>query len=210
MKRSCILFLIFNMFVANSFSQKTDDVQRILDQLSAKVKSAKTLNSSFVLTQYDKSNHILASSKGLVKIKGDKYYFKEDKTEVFSDGMQTWNFDGNNEVIVSKSDNADIDDLSPRQILSGFSKNDFTYKLLSSTVTDYEVLLIPNDKRKNFKQVIIFVNKSASLVSKAKITDKTGNILQMNFSATSLNTNIPDSQFGFDVSKHPGVEIINQ
>ena len=100
--------------------------------------------------------------------------------------------------------------MSPQQILSGFNKNDFTIKLVSSAGTNYEILLLPVDKRKNFKQVILYINKSTNLISKAKITDKTDNVIQLSFSAINLNAVIPDSQFVFDATKHPGVEVVNQ
>ena len=176
---------------------------------SAKVKSAKSVSALFTLTQYDKASLPLGTSKGIVKIKGNKYYVKEDKTEIYNNGVQTWNFDGRNEVMVSKTDGSS-DDLSPQQILTGFSKNDFTYKLVSSAGNDFEILLLPIDKRKNFKQVNIFINKSRNLVSKAKITDKSDNVVQLTFSSINLNTVIPDGQFNFDVSRHPGVEVINE
>lgn len=210
MKKVYLLFCFTALIVLQGFSQSTTDVQSVLDKLSAKIKSAKAVSTGFTLTQFDKSNHIIGSSKGIVKVKNDKYYLKEDKTEIFSNGAQTWNFDGNAEVTVSKADNSDEDVLSPQQILSGFNNKDFTSKLISSAGNSYEILLLPVDKRKNFKQVIIYINKSTSLISKAKITDKANNITQVSFSAINLNAVIPDSQFSFDVSKHPGVEIINQ
>lgn len=210
MKKIYLLSALFLFTVLNGFSQSATDVQDILEKLSAKVKSAKSVSTNFTLIQFDRSNHIIASSKGIVKIKNEKYYLKEDKTEIFSNGVQTWNFDGSTEVTVSKADTSDEDALSPRQILSGFNDKDFTSKLISSAGNSYEILLLPIDKRKNFKQVTIYISKSTSLISKAKINDKANNITQVSFSAINLNTIVPDSQFSFDVSKHPGVEIINQ
>jgi outer membrane lipoprotein carrier protein len=209
MKKHFYLIFLFGLIFTQSFAQSAVDAQSILNKLSAKVKSAKGISASFSLTQYDKSNHLQGSSKGIVKIKDNKYYVKQDKTEIFCNGLQTWNFDGSSEVTVSKNDGS-ADDVSPQQILTGFSKNDFTYKLVSSAGNDFEILLLPVDKRKNFKQVTIFINKSTNLVSKAKITDKADNIMQLNFSAINLNAVIPDSQFSFDVSKHHGVEVINE
>ena len=210
MNKTHILFFLFVVFALNSFSQSTTDAQNVLDNVSAKVKSAKGITATFALTQYDKSNQIIGSSKGIVKIKDNKYYVKQDKTEIFSNGTQTWNYDGSTEVTVSKADNSDQDELSPQQVLSGFNKNDFTDKLVSSAGTSYEISLTPVDKRKNFKQVILYINKSTSLISKAKITDKPGNVIQLSFSAINLNAVIPDSQFVFDTTKHPAVEVVNQ
>ena len=193
-----------------SWSQNNEDAQKILDGASAKLKSSNGINASFSLTQQDKYNHLQGTAKGILKIKGNKYYVKQDETQIFCNGIQTWNFDGQNEVTVTKVDNNDADDLSPQQLLSGFSKEDFRFELISASTTTYQVQLTPVDKRKNFKQVLIFINKSSNIISKARITDKTDNTTEIVFSNINLNASIPDSQFSFDVSKHPGVEVINQ
>ncbi len=194
----------------SSFSQTSVDAQSVLDKVTSKVKAAKGITATFTFSQYDKANHLLGSSKGIVKIKGNSYYVMQGKTEIISNGAQTWNYDGGNEVMVSKADNKDDDEFSPQQVLSGFNKNDFTYKLVSSAGSMYEILLTPIDKRKNFKQVVLYVNKTTDLISKAKITDKTESVSQITFSGTNLSAVIPDSQFVFDASKHPGVEVVNQ
>jgi outer membrane lipoprotein carrier protein len=209
-KKHFYLIFLFGLSAAQSFSQSATDVQSILDKLSVKVKSAKGISSTFTLAQYDKSHHLTGSSKGIVKIKGNKYYVKQNETEIYCNGTQTWNFDGTNEVTVSKNDGSTETDISPQQVLTGFNKNDFTYKLVSSAGNNYEILLLPVDKRKNFKQVTIFINKSTNIVSKAKITDKSDNFIELNFSAINLNAVMPDSQFTFDASKHRGVEVINE
>lgn len=208
MKKVYLLFFLIFISSSQIFAQTQTSAQAVLDKMAAKIKSAQTVTTSFTLTQYDKTNTETGSSKGLVKIKGKKYYLKEGTTEIFCDGSKSWNL-SDNEVIVSNANDSDEDDFTP-QILSGFNQKDFTATLLSSTGSNYEVSLVPVDKRKNFKQVILSINKTTNLVTKAKVTDKTNNITAINFSNITLNTNIPDSQFTFDATKHPGVEIINQ
>ena len=70
--------------------------------------------------------------------------------------------------------------------------------------------MIPTDKRKNFKQVTIFIDKSKSLISKADVVDKSDNTI--GFTLSNINTNIalPDSKFSFDATKHPGIEVVEQ
>jgi len=170
----------------------------------------KGIITNFSLTQKDKFNHPQGTTKGVVKIKGNKYYVKEGDNQVFCNGSQQWNFNGHDEVTVSKADNSDADDLSPQQILSGFSKTDFTSKIISSSGTNYQIQLTPIDKRKNFKQVTIFVSKSSNLITKALIIDKSDNKIEIAFSNVNLNATLADSEFSFDATKHPGVEVINQ
>ena len=210
MKRifSLISVLFFSCF--SVFAQSNPDAESVLNKTTEKVQSSKGINVSFSLTQKDKFGHSLSSSKGILKIKGSKYYIKQEQSETYCNGVQIWNYDGDKEVTVAKVDNDDEDAFSPQQILTGFNKKDFDLKLVSSAGTTYQVQLTPVDKRKNFKQILLYINKSTNLVSKAVIIDKTDSFTEINFSNISLNSTFSDSQFVFDATKHPGVEIINQ
>ncbi|MEP6684912.1 MAG: outer membrane lipoprotein carrier protein LolA [Parafilimonas sp.] len=208
MKHTLSLIILLHIFLFSAQSQSDTNAQAILDKAASKVQSAKGISVSFSLTQKNKLGHQLSSSKGVLKIKGSKYYIKQDQNEIFSNGTQVWNYDGQNEVTVAKADNDD-DELSPEQIITGFDKKDFDTKLISSSI-NYQVQLTPVDKRKNFKLVILYISKSTNLITKAVVTDKTNAILEINFSNVSLNNSFDDSQFIFDASKHPGVEVVNQ
>ena len=211
MKQSFLLLaLVLTAISIVSAQTKSDDPQQILERASAKLRSSNGINVTFSLTQKDKYGHAQGSAKGIIKIKGNKFYMKEGDNEIFCNAVQTWNYDGQTEVTVTKAENADAGDLSPQQILSGFNKADFNFKLISSSGTNYGIQLTPVDKRKNFKQIIIYVSKPGNLITKAVITDKTDNITEITFSNINLNATIPDTQFSFDISKHPGVEVINQ
>ncbi len=201
-----LLLCIFDFFVQ---AQSNTDAQKILDKAAAKIQSSKGISVNFSLTQKDKLNYVVANTKGILKLKGTKYYIKQEKNEIFCNGIQIWNYDGQNEVTVAKTGN-DEDEFTPQQILTGVNKKDFETALAPSNGTNYQVQLIPVDKRRNFKQVILYVNKSTYLMSKAAITDKSNSVTEINFSNIFLNSSFPDSQFVFDPSKHPGVEVVNQ
>lgn len=208
MKRIINTILLLHILVFGVQAQGNTDAQAILDKAASKVQSSKGTTLSFSLTQKDKFGHELSFSKGILKVKGSKYYIRQDSAEIFNNGTQVWNYDGQNEVTVAKVDNDD-DELSPEQIITGFNKKDFDIKLISSSA-NYQVQLTPVDKRKNFKQAILYISKTSNLITKAIITDKTNAILEINFSNVSFNNSIPDSQFVFDASRHPGVEVINE
>ncbi len=209
MKRIFSLIAVLCFYSLGVFAQNSSDAESVLNNATQKVRSSKGINVSFSLTQKDKFGHSLSASKGILKIKGPKYYIKQEQSEIYCNGVQIWNYDGDREVTVAKADD-DEDAFSPQQILTGFNKKDFDIKLISSTSPDYQVQLTPVDKRENFKQIMLHVNKSTDLVSKAVIIDKTDAFTEINFNNISLNATFPDSQFVFDASKHPGVEIINQ
>src|SRR5215831_7375735 len=118
------------------YAQDNTNAQSILDKAKAKVQSSKGINISFSLTQKDKQNRQLLSSKGTLLIKGPKYYLKQGSNEIFCNGEQIWNYDGQSEVMVTKAEVGD-DDLSPQQIITGFNNKDFDIKLVSSTGANY-------------------------------------------------------------------------
>lgn len=206
MKKLFLLLFAFSFYTA--FSQNNDAAENILDKSSAKIKSAKGINVSFSLTQKDKQNQVVSNSKGSMKMKGDKYYINQDGSEIYCNGLQIWNFDGRDEVTVAKVDKDD-NEFSPPQILTGFNKKDFNIRLVSSAGNNYEVLLTPLDKRQNFKEITLYINKSTSLISKASVVSKMNDTIEINFNSIALNASFDDSQFVFDAKKHPGIDIIN-
>ena len=208
MKRLLTAIFLYNLLVFSVQAQSNTNAQTILDNATAKVQSSKGTSLNFSLTQKDKFGHPISSSKGILKVKGSKYYIKQEDNEIFSNGEQIWNYDGQKEVTVAKVDD-DGDAFSPEKIITGFDKKDFDIKLISSSA-NYQVQLTPVDKRQNYKQVILYISKSTNLITKAVITDKTNAFVEINFTNITFTNNLPDSQFVFDASKHPGVEVVNQ
>lgn len=209
MKKFYVLVLLLAGLTGMVNAQNDPNAKKILDNVSSKLKSYKGVSANFTYTTTDKKNVKRGSVAGQINIKGQKYYIKQGSTEIFSDGAKTWNFNGDTEVTVAAVDN-DSKTLSPQKLLSDFYDKDFTYKLVSSAGSYHQILLAPIDKRKNFKQVTVYVDKAKSMVTRAVVVDKSDNSIE--FKLTNVNTaaTLPDSKFVFDASKHPGVEVINQ
>src|SRR3954471_2348563 len=195
--KKIVLFVAFAIgFVAMSFAQ-ANSAKSILDKVSNKLKANSGITASFSYTTKDKKNVVRGSKKGVIFIKGQKYYLKQGSTEIYSDGAKSWNYNGDKEVTVSDLDE-DNKAFTPQKFLSNFYDKDFNYDLISSTGSFYQIALTPVDKRKNFKQVTVYVDKSKDLVTKAQITDKADNTTEFTLSNINTNANIPDSKFIFD------------
>jgi len=207
--KKIVLFFVFAIgLVTMSFAQE-GNAKSILDKVSNKLKNNTGISANFSYTTKDKKNVTRGSKKGVIFIKGQKYYLKQGSTEIYSDGAKSWNYNGDKEVTVSDLDE-DNKAFTPQKFLSNFYDKDFNYDLISSTGSFYQIALTPVDKRKNFKQVTVYVDKSKDLVTKAQITDKADNTTEFTLSNINTNANIPDSKFIFDTKAHPGVEVINE
>lgn len=209
MKKIYLLLLVIS-FGGVVNAQNDPNAKKVLDEVSAKIKTFKGITANFSYTTKDRNKAVKGSAKGIINIKGQKYYLKQGVTEIFCNGTKVWNYNGEDEVTVADVDNEDNKMLTPQKLLSNFYDKDFTYKLVSSAGTSHEILMYPTDKRKNFKQVTVYVDKTKKMILKAQVIDKSDNIIE--FSLTNVNTNatLADSKFVFDAAKHPGVEVVTQ
>jgi outer membrane lipoprotein-sorting protein len=82
--------------------------------------------------------------------------------------------------------------------------------LISSKGNFQEIELKPIDTRKNFQKVTVYIDKAKSIISKAKILDKSNNILEFSFTNLNTTNNIADNVFVFNKSKYPkDIEILD-
>lgn len=208
MKKLFVLLAIAASLTGTAFAQT--DAKAILDKVSSKLKSYSGISANFTYTTKDKKNLAHGTKTGAILVKGEKYYVKQGSTEIFSNGAKNWNFNAaDKEVTITDADD-NSQAFTPAKFLSNFYDKDFTYNLISSAGNTYQIALIPVDKRKNFKQVTVFVDKTKDLVTKAQVLDKADNTIE--FALTNVNTNaaIADSKFVYDEKTHPGVEVISQ
>lgn len=200
----CIVFFSFS----NSHSQNDPAAKKILDQTSSKLKSFKAITANFVYTSKSRAGKVNNNVSGKISIKGDKYYIKQGKTEIFCNGKKSWNYSGGNEVTVTSVDDNNST-LTPQNLLSNFYDKDFTYKLISSKGLYHEIEMYPTDKRKNFQKVNIFIDKSKNLITKAEVLDKSQNIILFNLTNIKSNVDVSDAQFVFIASKYKKqIEVI--
>jgi len=204
------LVLIATMTGLTAKAQNDANAKKILDNVSAKLKTFKGITANFSYTTKDKTNVQRGAVTGVINIKGQKYYIKQGTTEIYSDGTKSWNYNGDSNEVTEADTDDDSKTLTPQNLLSDFYDKDFTYKLVSSAGNYNEIEMEPTDKRKNFKQVTVYVDKVKLLITKAKITDKSDNIIEFSLSKINTSPVIPDSRFVFDKSKHPGVEVVTQ
>lgn len=208
MKKIYYLFVALGLLIGSANAQNDPNAKKVLDGVSARLKTYKGITATFNLLSKTRAGKVTSNTPGKIFIKGNKYYIKQGRTEIFSDGNKTWNFNGNDEVTVNDAD-ADAQALTPQKLLTNFYDQDFSYKLVSSAGNYNEIQMIPNDKRKNFKQVNIFVDKAKMMITKARVLDKSNNTIQFNLSNINTSANLADNAFVFDKSRYKkNIEVI--
>jgi outer membrane lipoprotein-sorting protein len=208
MKKIYYAFIALALMINTANAQNDPNAKKILDGVSAKLKTFSGIDAVFSLISKSRSGKVNNNVKGKIGIKGNKYYIRQGATEIFSDGNKTWNYNGNDEVTVTTVD-ADNQVLTPQKLLTNFYDKDFSYKLVSTAGTFNEIQMVPNDKRKNFQRVNVFVDKSKMMITKARVLDKSNNIIEFNLNNINTKANISDDRFVFDAKKYKKkIEVI--
>ncbi len=210
---------LFTFFAGGVFSQNNSlgtsdpDAKAILDKVSAKFKTYKTVTANFTLSITNSSDKVEGTKTGVVYMKGSKYRVNISGQEIYSDGDNIWTYDKSaNEVQLSKFDPSS-NTITPQKMFTNFYDKDFLYKLNGEKKEGNKVLqeieLTPFDKTKTFFKVLLYVDKASKNIVSSKVFEKNGNHYIYKITSMKTNTNVPDSLFVFDKNSHPKAEIID-
>ncbi len=214
-----LLIGFFTFCVSSVFSQNNKlgvsdpDAKAILDKVSAKFKTYKTVTADFTLSITNANGKVEGTKKGVIYMKGPKYRVNISGQEIYSDGDNIWTYDKSaNEVQLTKFDPT-TNTITPQKMFTDFYDKDFLYKLndekkLGNKVVQ-EIELTPVDKTKTFFKVLVEVDKATKNIVSSKVFEKNGDRYIYTVNSMKTNTDLPDSLFTFDAKKHPQVEVVD-
>ena len=187
--------------------------KKILDAVSTKFKSFKSVQSSFSLKIENNAGKTLGAKSGMIYMKGVKYRISLTGQEIFCDGSNISTYDkSTNELTITKIDPS-VNSITPQKIFTNFYDKDFLYKLNGDTKVGtkmvQQVELTPTDKSKPFFKVLLNIDKRNQALSSTKIFEKSGNVYLYEISNMNTSTLVSDAQFLFDAKKYPGVEVVD-
>ena len=216
MKKIITSLLLLTIVISGATAQagvNDPAAKKILDAVSTKFKTFKTVQAKFALSIENAAGKSLGNKSGNVYMKGNKYRISVTGQEIFCDGGNVSTYEkSTNEVTITKLDPS-VNTLTPQKLFTNFYDKDFLYKLNGEKTvkgkTLQEIELTPTDKSKPFFKVLLYVDKASNVISSAKLFEKTGN--RYNYAVSSMKPNavVNDTQFVFDGSKYPGVEVVD-
>ena len=216
---TCVFLLLGGWFVLvqaqnNSLGKNDPEAKKVLDGLSAKLKSFKAVQANFTLKVEDSKGKLQGSKSGIVYVKGSKYHISiAGGQDVFSDGKDVWTYDkSTNEVTINKTDPS-TQTISPEKFFTNFYDKDFLYKLNGESKLGarmvQEVELTPVDKTKNFFKALLYIDKAQHTLVSVKWFDKNGNRYSLDTSKLNGNAPLTDAQLVYNKAKYPGAEEVD-
>jgi len=196
------------------FAQTNDPAaKKVLDDVSAKFKTYKTVQASFTYKVEDANGKTMSTKTGTIWMKGTKYKVTFGGQEIFSNGTTVWNYDKNAKEVTINNVDVSGSGITPQKLFTNFYDKDFLYllngekKLGKKTIQEIE--MTPTDKSKNFHKVYLQIDKAAKTIYSTRVLEKAGNKYTYTVSSMKTNGAMADAMFVFDKKKYPGVEEVD-
>ena len=197
----------------NSTGKNDPEAKKILDEVSAKIKSFKSIQATFTLSIEDAKGKSQGVKKGVFYQKGMQYRVSITGQDIFCDGKNSWTYDkSTNEVTITKVDPS-VKTITPEKFFTDFYDKDFLYKLNGNvkqgTRELQEIELTPTDKTKTFFKVYLYIDRKTKTMYSVKSLEKNGTKYTLTINSINGSSTFSDSQLVFDKSKYPGVDEVD-
>jgi len=211
--KKILLAFIFLFSTIISYSQGDTKAKTILDNVSKKVKSLKSLKANFSITISGTKNAKPQTKKGNVSMKGSKYYVSLSGQEIFCDNTTIWTYmKESNEVQISSFD-PNENTFTPSKLFTNFYDKEYSYKYSGEQTVGGKkvdvIALTPTNKAKQFSKVELMIDKANSVVAGGKMYEKNGNVYSYTVTGYTPNPPLSDNIFVFDAKKYPKVEVVD-
>src|SRR5258705_2811847 len=113
-----------------SVAQSNDPAaKKILDGVSAKFKTYKTVQAGFTYKVENGSGKVMSTKTGTIWMKGTKYKVSFGGQEIFSDGTTVWSYDKSTKEVTIRTIDPNSRSITPQKLFTDFYDNDFLYLL---------------------------------------------------------------------------------
>ncbi|MCC6721914.1 MAG: outer membrane lipoprotein carrier protein LolA [Bacteroidia bacterium] len=196
------------LVTTSAFVNFDKDAGKILEKVSKKYKSFKTIKADFKIKIINKQNKSSQSEKGILYVKGKKFRVEMDGQEIYCDGKTMWTYLKDvNEVQISDY-NTKKTDINPSEIFTVYEKG-FLSKFIGEgkkgNIVTQHIELTPTDKKKPFFKVKLTIDKMAQKIMDMTVLNKNGIESLYEIIQLTPNVTLDDSFFSFDKKSKPGV-----
>ena len=208
-----VLLLMFVLGFGLVSTAQDAKAKKILDELSTKAKTFKTVTATFTKTTKSPKG-ATSTSKGKMYVKGKKYFVHTGEgIDIYCDSRSVWTHLVEDEECYKSSieDAEDEDMVDPTKMFTIWEK-DFKYRYVKEEKSGdktYDIIYLhplkPADKK--FHKISIKIDRASKEIKEFIIHGKDGSVDTYKITTFTTNKEIGDSKFKFPKAKYPDVEV---
>lgn len=213
MKR--IVSYLFILFLTSQtvFAQTSDPAAvKLLKNVSQKYDAYKTMQMDLSLTVENLDTKSKETKTGKVMSKGNMFNAELGNQKLICDGKTLWTYLKDvNEVQINNFEKGQ-GIMTPNDIFKIADKDYLAYmgdKVTEGGKSLQIIELTPKNKSLSFSKIKMYINSADNSVTKGVVFDK--NAIHYTYAISNFKSNVEmtNSNFTFDKSKYPGVEVID-
>lgn len=211
-----LTILIAVLLGSTAFGQQDEKAKAILDKVSAKTNTYKSIIMTFQLTISGNGFETPITENGKAYLDGDKYKVELKDQDIYCDGITlSTHLKGDKECYISKvADQTAEDMILPSELLTIWEKG-YKYEYVKETtykgVAVHHINLYPKEPAKSkFTGIILKIDKEKNEVVSVVIKGKDGVNMKYDLTKFEKNVSIPASTFVFDKAKNPDVTCYDE
>ena len=214
-KMVLVVLVLIAAYAGKVHGQQEDKSKEILEKVSEKARSFKSIAADFTFSMENKEMEIDEKNDGTIKMKGQKYLVELPNlgVKVFCDGATIWHYmkDGN-QVTISNIDDESSELMDPASLFNIYEKG-FKSKYIGEKNANgkavYEIELEPDSQELDITKVNVLISKADMMIQSAQLFSTDENIYGIIVKHMDTTKDFPDSQFVFNAADYPDVEIID-
>ena len=210
--RKSIVFLLF-MFLSGTAvkAQTTEAAKKLLDQVSAKIASFKTMQFDFVYVLENRQENIKQETEGSVTVSGDRYKLNFLGAEQLFDGQKTYTIvPENEEITISTVEEEDDFGINPSKLLY-FYKEGYAFQWdIKQNVMGRNIQfikLIPIEENKEVKYLLLGIDTRFKTIYRLIEIGANETRTTLTISNFTPNIKLAANYFTFDATQYPDFYI---
>lgn len=209
-KALLLLFCIVLAFTVNAQDKKA---QEVLNGVSAKYKSYKSVKASFTISVQNPKDKSSTNEKGTLLLKGNRYKLDIAGQEIICDGTTRWTYVKDANEVQIDNQKKDDNTITPTNVFTMYEKgwqSKFMGEKKEGASTIQSIELIPVDpKKKNIFKVKLSINKTDRAIVSATMYDKNGSIQTITVDKFIPDGVTDEKVFVYTAGSYPGAEVVD-
>lgn len=206
-------FVIAAIFCINGiFAQSNAEAVKLLKSVTSKYNGYKTMSMDVNLTIDNLESKTKEQRKGKAMVKGNKFNLNLENQQVICDGKTIWVYVKDYNEVQVNNFNPKEEMITPDRIFK-IAEKDYLVMMgekVNEAGKSLQIIeLTPNDKSQNYSKIKVYIDPADNSIKKGVVFDKSAVHLTYAISNFKANTELGESNFTFDKSKYPGVEVID-
>jgi outer membrane lipoprotein-sorting protein len=207
-----LAFISILLLSLTAFSQNDSKAKKLLDEVSQKVASYKTISLNFDYLLDNEKENIHQQTKGSVNLQGDKYHLNFMGIERIFDTKKVYTIvHDDEEVVISDSSGDDESDFTPSKILTFYQKG-YTFKWDKSKIIKGKniqfIKLLPKNVNAENLYILLGIDTKSKNIYHVVYANKNETKTTFKIRAFKSNTTFSKGEFSFDEAKYKAKDYI--